>query len=178
MNLVARKGISRKGRRAPAAERQRQAQYKRTVERRREHVRDRVLSAYGKTATVTDACAAGRITTNTFYRWLSEDAHFRERIDSAKQRVCDKLEAEAQRRAIGGKSDSLLVFLLRGHNPDRYGQKREIKGSVDFNLSKFDPEAIKRLSSEELTIMRRGIRKLRGLPVDETAAAGEGEAVG
>lgn len=111
--------------------------------------------------TVTNACRAGGITTSTFYEW-KKHPEFAEALSEADLRVRDKLEAEAQRRAIEGKSDRLLVFLLKGHNPQRYAPRPD-PGAADVNntliLGELPPEAIGRLSDDEISVMRRLARR-------------------
>ncbi len=82
--------------------------------------------------------AAG-IDRTTHYRWL-EDPDYAEQFALAQQDAGESLEAEARRRAVEGwqepifyqgqlvghrprHSDVLLIFLLKGAMPEKYGDK-------------------------------------------------------
>ena len=126
----------------------------------------RFLAAYQRFGTLTLGCRAAGIDPATYYRWRSDDAEFAEAVRMADQRVRDTLEAEAQRRALAGRSDALLMCLLRAHDPERYGRYREVKSHADLRVASLPPAAIKRLTSEEIASLRRIIRRLQGLPVE------------
>ena len=127
----------------------------------------RFLSGYTKFGTITVGCHAAGIDPATYYRWVSDDEAFAADVDTAKLRVRDKLEGEAHRRAIGGRSDRMLIFLMQGHDPDRYRETRQVTNNTDVSLTlnNIGNDSIKRLTSEEIASMRRIIRKIHGLPV-------------
>jgi hypothetical protein len=70
--------------------------------------------------------AAG-IDRSTPYRRAQRDPKFAAAWAAAGQDAVDILEAEARRRALG-RSDALLMFLLRAHRPERY------RDSLDVHL--------------------------------------------
>lgn len=96
-----------------------------------------VLAAFKGCASVTKACEIADICRDTFYRWLREDADFNKAYQAAREQAIEALEDEATRRAYegvdrpvyqGGKqvgmireySDTLLIFLLKAHRPQKY----------------------------------------------------------
>jgi hypothetical protein len=90
---------------------------------------------------VTQAAKSIRISRKTLYEWRKNDETFAKEWDDAVQDGTDALEDEAVRRALqgtekpvyqGGKlvgtvreySDTLLIFLLKGKRPEKYGTDR------------------------------------------------------
>ena len=86
------------------------------------------LAAYVELGTVTAACRAAGIGRRTFYDLKASDPEFAAAADAAKKEVGDCLEQEAIRRAYNG-SDVLLIFLLKGHKPEKFRERiyQEIK---------------------------------------------------
>jgi hypothetical protein len=96
-----------------------------------------VLHAYITTARISAACAQAGVTRYAHYYWLKHDAAYQEAFASAHTIMCDGLEDEARRRARGWEetratptgqpytifrySDILLIFLLKGAMPEKYG---------------------------------------------------------
>lgn len=116
------------------------------------------LAAYAECGTVTQAAKAADISRVSHYNWLKEDAEYVKAFAQAHQEACDKLEAEARRRAIegwdepvfyeGGEcgtkrkySDTLLIFLMKGNNPTKFGDKMEQthKGDADAPVRIYMP---------------------------------------
>lgn len=78
-----------------------------------------------------------------------DDPDFAEKEYEAEQNRIDELEAEAITRAMSGepvynkdgiecgvkKSDTLLMFLLKGNRREKYGDKSEIKTDSDLNIT-------------------------------------------
>lgn len=100
-------------------------------------------------ASITDAAAAANITRQNAYQYRREDAEFAAKWDAALFMGMGTLEDEAIRRARDGVeepiyqrgeycgtvrkySDTLLMFLLRAHMPERYNppQRQEVSGTV------------------------------------------------
>ncbi len=92
-------------------------------------------------ATVRAAAQQAGVARSTVYAHRAADAEFAEAWDDAYEAGNDQLEDEAHRRAVEGVdepvfhrgeivghvtkySDQLLMFLLRGRRPDRYGTSR------------------------------------------------------
>ena len=86
----------------------------------------------------------------TLYGWREQDAEFKAAWEDAAEQGVDGLEEEARRRAHDGVeepvfyrgekvgavrkySDLLLIFLLKGHRPEKYRERSEqvVKGKVE-----------------------------------------------
>lgn len=80
-----------------------------------------------------EACEALHLDRSTAFRWRQADPEFAQACRDALKVSIEKLEAEAERRALHG-SDKLLMFLLERRAPDKYhiAQKLEHSGSVDL----------------------------------------------
>lgn len=88
---------------------------------------------------------------NTPYVWKSQDPEFAKKWDQALEEATDKLEEEARRRALLGVdepvyqsgrlvghvkkySDTLLIFLLKGQNPQKYRDRWQGELSTNGNI--------------------------------------------
>ena len=112
------------------------------------------LAAFREVGNVRRACEIAKVDRSNHYRWLKEDAEYREAFDMAKEDAGDLLEREAYRRAVEGVekpvgwykgvagglvrdySDNLLMFLLKGLRPEKYRERVELNGglaSIDLN---------------------------------------------
>lgn len=80
------------------------------------------LAVLRNTANVRAACEKAKIDRRTAYRNRDENESFRERWDEAVEDACDQLEAMAWLRAKG-RSDVLLIFLLKAHRPEKYRER-------------------------------------------------------
>ena len=106
--------------------------------------------------TVTGACKRAGISRATAYLWKEKDKRFSGRWDFAIKAGTDTLEDAAKRRATEGVmedvyhqgevvgqrvkySDTLLMFLLKARDPDRFADKREQEAAttlvIDINTS-------------------------------------------
>jgi len=85
-----------------------------------------MLSALSKTGNVSAAARAAEIERRTHYRWLHSDPEYADAVEIAMEEAVDVLEAVARQRAIHG-SDTLLIFLLKGHRPEKYRDRYEVK---------------------------------------------------
>lgn len=109
------------------------------------------IEALEKTGNVTAAAEFAVIDKTTAYNHKDKDPKFRRQWEEALETATDRLELEARRRAEQGLvqkkftksgdpiidpetgkqyfervySDSLLMFLLKGHRPDKYGEKKD-----------------------------------------------------
>lgn len=105
------------------------------------------LQHFREVWTVTHAAAMTGIAPKTVYEWAKKDPGFAADFSHAREAVADMLEQEAIRRACQGinrpvyykgqkvdtnkeYSDTLLIFLLKGQKPEKYGDKvrQEITG--------------------------------------------------
>ncbi len=84
------------------------------------------LAAFRERGTVSGACAAARISRQTWYNWLKEDDAFARDAADAAEDVADGLEAEAVKRAKDGDT-GLIMFLLRARRPSVYREKHTIE---------------------------------------------------
>ena len=79
------------------------------------------IKAYAELGSHSKACEAAGITAKTSWNWRHDSRpeylQFRESLEVAKQILVDRLEAEVFKRATEGGSDSLLMFLLKKHDP-------------------------------------------------------------
>jgi len=127
------------------------------------------LAAYSIIGSVTYSCKCAGIVTRTIYNW-KEDPVFMEYYERAQQAYTEYLELEAQRRAVMGVpeevyykgevvgekrnySDSLLKFLLKGNNPEKYQESKiEIKGGEngDIQVNFGTPELNQELDTSEV----------------------------
>lgn len=91
---------------------------------------DRFLKRLRNTGNVRLSCEAADVPRSTAYRWRDKWSTFADEWDEALDDACDILEAEAWKRAIEEGSDRLLMFLLKAHRRDKYGDhmRQEISG--------------------------------------------------
>ena len=108
-------------------------------------------AALAETCNVGKACAAAGMGRATAYAWRDDDSNFAAAWDKALKVGVSGLEDEAHRRGFDGTeepvfhqgaqcgtlrkySDTLAIFLLKAHNPDKYREnsKVELTGSLDL----------------------------------------------
>lgn len=103
--------------------------------------RQRFLDLYAERGTFVECCRLAGLSYNAVQHAIERDPDFAERYREAEQRVLEKLEHEAMRRAVEGNvvrsrkfwhgelvgedikteySDNLLMMLLRARAPERY----------------------------------------------------------
>lgn len=75
-----------------------------------------------KGETITAASKAAGICRKTAYNWRDSDEVFADAWDDAIEVGTEKLETEANRRALEG-SDTLLIFLLKARRPKVYRER-------------------------------------------------------
>lgn len=110
-------------------------------------------AALAETGIVARACKAVDITRETAYKWRRLDPDFKAAWDDALEIGITALEDEAHRRAFDGAaepvyhlgkavgetrkySDTLAIFLLKAHRPDKYRERAEVehKGGVAITV--------------------------------------------
>ena len=107
------------------------------------HLKKRAfLLAFSRLGNIRRACAVANVDRQSHYNWLRDDPEYASAFENAKLDACDRLEAEARRRAVRGTvrpvfyrgvqcggireySDTLLIFLLKGALPEKYGDKQK-----------------------------------------------------
>lgn len=115
--------------------------------------RDKFLRRLAATGNVTAACRSAKISRQTAYNARAEDPHFAAAWDEALIVATELLELEARRRAEKGVldpiyfqgqqvgkirrySDTLLIFLLKAHAPEKYRERLEVdQRSTNTNAS-------------------------------------------
>jgi len=90
------------------------------------------LVALEQTGSVTQACEAAKISRVWVYECRKEDKQFAEDWERALECGADALVDEARRRAFAG-SDTLLIFLLKGLQPQRWRESRATIPPADLN---------------------------------------------
>lgn len=77
---------------------------------------------------VTHACAAAGVDRKTAYKDRANNPDFAAAWDDAIEASVELLEQRARERAVD-QSDTLMIFLLKAHRPERYRERREIEHS-------------------------------------------------
>ena len=128
-----------------------------------ENMQQVFLQKLRETCNVTKAAMAAGITSGTAYRHRRDDQLFADRWEEALAEGVDLLEHEAHRRAFRGidepvfyqgsrcgevrkYSDSLTMFLLKAHRPDKYRERSEVKQELSGHLALNDTERAAKLA--------------------------------
>lgn len=131
----------------------------------KEHWQDIFLRTLAETGNVKRACRAAKVDRSTAYRLRKANLGFQDAWDEAMEIAVGLLEDEAWRRAREGVlepvyykgdkvgslrkySDTLLIFLLKAHNPAKYRENiditsggQPIKGYIGFTPDEWDDQA-------------------------------------
>lgn len=117
-------------------------------------------------ATISDACRAVGYTRSTVYVYKADDPKFADAWDEANEQAIERMEREADRRAIEGYdkpvyhlgvevgserrfSDTLLIFRLKAKRPDVYREKAEVSVTFVDELANRLDSAVKREKSSK-----------------------------
>lgn len=95
---------------------------------------------------VSVACERATVSRSRAYDERKADPAFKAAWDEALESSLEALEDEARRRALSI-SDTLLIFLLKAHAPDKYRDK------LDLHIKRDD---LKSMSDEELERLAGG----------------------
>lgn len=142
------------------------------------------LDTLRETANVTVAARSVGISPGTVYKHRKDDALFAERWDEAINEAVDMLEAEAHRRAFQGTeepvfykgdevgyvrkySDSLTMFLLKAHRPDKYRERSEVKQEISGGMQLNDTTRAARLAALLQLAQKRAAEA--EAPIDDTS---------
>ena len=123
---------------------------------RTDNARPRFMAILKRTANVSLACRALKLSRVAAYERREKDPEFAAEWDNAIAEAIDHLEGEAFRRAFKGcrkpvfqggalvghvkeYSDTLMTVLLKGHKPDRYREKVDNihSGTMTIEIVKF-----------------------------------------
>lgn len=94
-----------------------------------ERWRPRFLSTLARTGNVVRSAQRAKIKPHTAYKHRRNDAEFAKEWEAALDEAIDRLEGHAFERAREY-SDTLTIFLLKAHRPEKYGEtlKHQISG--------------------------------------------------
>lgn len=112
---------------------------------------ERFVKRLAETGNITKACRTARVPRRTVYDWREADPAFAKLWDEAIDIATDALEAEARRRAVEGwkepvfhqgkrvgvirkYSDRMLEILLKGHRPEKFRERVDMKHSGRLTL--------------------------------------------
>lgn len=104
---------------------------------------EKFLASLKMHGVVSAACLDAGIDRTTAYKAKDRDSEFAERWQDTLEQACDVLEFEAKKRALSH-SDSLMMFLLRAHRPEKYLDK------VAANLKIKPPKPLEEMTEAEL----------------------------
>lgn len=113
------------------------------------------LISYLKYGVISRACGTAGIKRKVYETWRKRIKKFDEVFREIDEEFTDKLEEEANRRALE-KSDSLLQFLLRARRPEKFNPTVNVDASVGgegikliFTNDELSPEEKKLLTGKE-----------------------------
>ncbi len=109
------------------------------------------LAAYEQLGNISAAAKAAKVSVNVHYKAKGNET-YQKLFDHAKRTFVEQLETEATRRAVEGVeepiyhagkmvgtrkrySDVLLIFMMKAHNPEKYGDKRETPGTYNQQVN-------------------------------------------
>lgn len=84
--------------------------------------KQQALAAYVRTGMVSTAMQSVGLARQTWYDWRKADDAFDQAVAEATHHRKERLEAEAERRALST-SDTLLIFLLKAADPEKYSDR-------------------------------------------------------
>lgn len=84
------------------------------------------IDLLSKTCNVTLSAKGAGISRITAYEWRNTNAEFAALWNDALQQAIELLEAEAWQRARK-QSDTLMIFLLKAHKPEKYREQFTVK---------------------------------------------------
>lgn len=96
--------------------------------------KEEFLNELRKFPNVSKACRDVSVSRNTVYAHKKEDAEFSLLWDEALEEAIDAIEEEALNRATTGKSDTLLIFMLKALRPDKFKERSETKQVHDGSI--------------------------------------------
>jgi hypothetical protein len=100
---------------------------------------------------ITAACLDAGISRTMAYKAKELDSDFAERWQDALEQACDVLEFEAKKRALVH-SDTLMIFLLKAHRPEKYRDR------VEVNLKVKPSKPLEQMTDAELEQYERDLQ--------------------
>jgi hypothetical protein len=100
---------------------------------------------------ITAACLDAGIERDTAYKARERDSDFAERWQDALDQACDLLEFHAKKRALES-SDTLMIFLLKAHRPEKYRDR------VEVNLKVKPSKPLDQMTNAELEQYERDLQ--------------------
>lgn len=94
---------------------------------RKEQWKAAFLKRLSETGNVTEAAEYVSVERSNVYKERYRDPTFAVAWDEAKRLGVESLEDEAIKRAIEGKSDTLLIFLLKAAKPEKYRENYRVQ---------------------------------------------------
>ena len=86
------------------------------------------LATLAQTANVRASCQKAGISREQAYNHRDKDKEFAKQWEDAMEDAIEVLEESARLRALGI-SDTLMIFLLKAHRPEKYRERHEHKHS-------------------------------------------------
>jgi hypothetical protein len=96
---------------------------------RKDYKKKQFLEAFAKLKTIWAAAKSVNIDRQRVYNWRKTDPEFEAAYQVADCEATERLETVAHARAESGKSDQLLIFLLKARDPEKY--KERIQHDLD-----------------------------------------------
>lgn len=127
------------------------------------------LAALAEHGNVSRAARSARIHRTLAYQQRAVDAEFAKAWQDAQSQGLDSLEDVANVRARKD-SDTLLIFLLKAHRPEKYRDRYEISGP---NGGPIQTQQVFDHSAAVATITARSIAYRESLSADEGDSDGE-----
>ena len=95
------------------------------------------LKAYAVTGVITSAAKATGIVRSTVYLWLDEDETFKPKMDNALDAALDGVE-DAAFELAKQQDGPMQRFILSRRRPQVWGEKIELNGQLDVNITAAD----------------------------------------
>jgi len=93
------------------------------------------LRGYRETGTVTSGAEFAGISSRTVYLWLENDEEFKDEMARVERAIADDLERIVLERAKKENgSDTMLIFAMKGHKPEKYRDNFNVQHSGNVML--------------------------------------------
>lgn len=100
----------------------------RVTENLKEKLKKHWLEVFEQVGLIDESCQAIGVSTGTVLSWRREDPGFAAAFDEVRRfKMIHLLEDAAFRRALSGKSDLMLIAMLKNLKPDVYDEKAREK---------------------------------------------------